>query len=113
MRCIIGNVQKNLMVVPGRTPTDLLKSTIILIPKDNKASLPSVDNYRGISLFNSMCTLFNNVILLMFKAEFNTSDMHLVTKRDILQHDMWLIFDSYLIKAKDMCNLELSEIRYI
>ena len=52
----------NLMVVHGYTPTDLLTSTIVSISNNNKASLSSVDNYMGMSLFNSMCTLFDNLI---------------------------------------------------
>ena len=47
--------------------------------------LSSVDNYRFFSLFNSMklmCRLFDNVILLMFNAEFNTSDMQFGYKED-------------------------------
>ena len=48
----------NNMLVHGYTPEDILKSSIISIPKDNTASLTSSDNYRGISLFNSICKLF-------------------------------------------------------
>lgn len=68
------------MVIHGHTPDDLLKSTIISIPKDYKASLTSSDNYRGISLFNSMCKLYDNVILYMYKGGFNTSDMQFAYK---------------------------------
>ena len=49
----------NTMISHGYTPTVLLKSTIVSIPKDNKASLSKSDNYRGISLFNSINTLFD------------------------------------------------------
>ena len=45
----------NLMFYHG--PADLLKSTIVSILKDNKASLSGSDNYRGISLFNSLSKL--------------------------------------------------------
>ena len=53
----------NTMISHGYTPTVLLKSTIVSIPKDNKASLSNSDNYRGISLFNSINKLFDHVIL--------------------------------------------------
>ena len=43
-------------------PTVLLKSTIISIPKDSKASLSNSDLHRGISLFNSINKLFDHVI---------------------------------------------------
>ena len=36
---ILLSMLLNLMVVHGHTPTDLLRSTIVSIPKDNKASL--------------------------------------------------------------------------
>ena len=62
------------------TSDEEFRSTILSIPKDNKASLSSGDKYRGISLFNSMCTLFDNVILCMFKAGFNTSEMQFGNK---------------------------------
>ena len=34
------------MFYHGHTPADLLKSTIVSIPKDNKKSLSGSDNYR-------------------------------------------------------------------
>ena len=55
----------NLMINHGDTPDLLLKSTIVSIPKDPKVSLSNSDNYRGISLFNCICKLFDNVILLL------------------------------------------------
>ncbi len=65
----------NLMLTHGYTPADLLKSTIISIPKDVKSSLSSSDNYRGISLFNAVCKLFDKVILYLYKDELKASDM--------------------------------------
>ena len=54
----------NIMPSPGCTPTELLNSTIIFISKDyNKVSLLNPDNYRGISLFNFICTVLNNMLL--------------------------------------------------
>ena len=63
---IILSLLFNSMLVHGYTPDALLKSTIISIPKDSAASLTRSDNYRGISLFNSICKLFDHVILLLF-----------------------------------------------
>ena len=65
----------NLMIIHGYTPYDLLKSTIVSIPKDSKASLSSSDNYRGISLFNSICKLLDHVILYLYKDQLQASDM--------------------------------------
>ena len=61
--------------VIGYTPDDLLKSSIISIPKDGTASLTTSDNYRGISLFNALCKLFDNVILVLYGDELQSSDM--------------------------------------
>ena len=65
----------NLMFYRGHTPADLLKSTIVSIPKDNKKSLSSSDNYTGISLFNSLSKLFDHIILLKYNKQLQSSDM--------------------------------------
>ena len=65
----------NLIFYHGHTPADLLKSTIVLIPKDNKASLSGSDNYRGISLFNLLSKLFDHIILLKYSKQLQSSDM--------------------------------------
>ena len=38
-------------------------STIVSIPKEKSASLAKSDNYRGISLFNSINKLYDYVII--------------------------------------------------
>ena len=43
----------------GHYPSELLQSTIVSIPKDKTASLSNSDNYRGISVFNSIHKLFD------------------------------------------------------
>ena len=63
------------MIVHGYNPSDLLLLTIMSIPKDMKGSLAKSDNYRGISLINSMCKLFDYVIIDLYDTEFQTSDM--------------------------------------
>ena len=68
-------------MVNSYTPDALLKSTIISIPKDSAASLTRSDNYRGISLFNSICKLFDHVILLLFGGQLEASDMQFRFKR--------------------------------
>ena len=45
------------------TPEDLLLSTIISIPNDNRGSINSSDNYRGVSLSNSICKLYDYVFI--------------------------------------------------
>ena len=65
----------NVMVNHGYTPDVLLISTIVSIPKDPKVSLSYSDNYSGISLFNCVCKLFDNVILLLYKSQLSPSEM--------------------------------------
>ena len=50
----------------GTYPKNLLASTIISIPKDMRASLCKSDNYRGISLFNAICKVFDYVIMYLY-----------------------------------------------
>ena len=61
----------NLMLLP----TDLLKSSIISIPKDVQVSLSNIDNYRGIAFFNCICKLYDNITLFLHGNYLNTSDM--------------------------------------
>ena len=63
------------MLTHGHYPTELVKSTIISIPKDTTASLSTSDNYDGISLFNSISKLFDYVIIYICEDMFVTSDM--------------------------------------
>ena len=65
----------NIMLIHGYIPSDLLKSTIISIPKDNRASLSSSNNYRGISLFNSICKVYDYVVLYLCGDKLQSSDM--------------------------------------
>ena len=54
------------MLVHGYNPSDLLLLTIISIPKDLKDSLSKRDNYRGICGVNSICKLFDYVIINLY-----------------------------------------------
>jgi len=81
------------MTIHGFTPDIFLHSAIISIPKDAKGNLSTSCNYRGISLFNSLCKLFDIIILDIFKTEFNTSDMQFGFKR---QHSTIMCTAIYL-----------------
>ena len=54
------------MLVHGYTPKLLLKSVIISIPKNLKGNLSNSDNYRGITLCNSLCKLFDLIIINIY-----------------------------------------------
>ena len=63
---ILLSILFNSMLGHGYYPTELLKSYIISIPKDRTASLSNSDNYRGISLFNSICKMYDYVIIELY-----------------------------------------------
>jgi len=65
---VLLSIMFHCMIIHGFNPDDLLHSSIISIPKDVKGNLSNSNNYRGISLFNSICKLFDIVILDLFKA---------------------------------------------
>ena len=65
----------NAMLLHGFYPSELLKSTIVSIPKDRTASLSNSNNYRGISLFNSINKLYDYVLIELCGDELLTSDM--------------------------------------
>ena len=50
------------MIRHGYNPRELLLSLIISIPKDMKSSLCDSNKYRGISLFNAICKVYDHVI---------------------------------------------------
>ena len=62
-------------LIHGYYPSQLLKSTIISIPKDKTDSLSDSNNYRGISLFNSVSKLFDYIIIHLCGNQLLTSDM--------------------------------------
>ena len=62
------------MLAHGCYPTEVLKFNSISIPKDRTASLSNSDNYRGISLLNCICEMYDYVIELC-KDSFSTSEM--------------------------------------
>ena len=69
----------NAILTHGFNPEDLLLSTIISIPKDNRGSMNSSDNYRGmtISLSNSICKLYDYVCIDLNIDYLKTDDMQI------------------------------------
>ena len=65
----------NAMLTHGFNPEYLLLSTIISIPKDNRVSMNSSDNYRDISLSNSICKLYDYVFIDLNMDYLKTDDM--------------------------------------
>ena len=72
------------MLVHGYNPSDLLLLTIISNPKDLKGSLSKSDNYQGISFVNSICKLFDYVIINLYDKQFKHQTCNLDFKVIIL-----------------------------
>ena len=55
---------------------DMLKgSTLVSIPKDNRKSINSSDNYRAIALTSSIGKLLDLIIIRKYGDLLNTSDL--------------------------------------
>ena len=78
---ILLSILFNVMLSHGYTPRDLILSTIISIPKDMKSPISNSDNYRGISLFNSISKVFDYAILTLCGDSFSTSEMQFGFKK--------------------------------
>ena len=48
------------------------------IPKDNRGSMNSSDNYRGISLSNSICKLYDYVFIDLSMDYLKTDDIIII-----------------------------------
>lgn len=72
----------NVMLMHGYNAKELIVSSIISIPKDLKSSLCKSDNYRGISLFNSICKVFDYVIMYICGDILQSSDMQFGFKQN-------------------------------
>ena len=59
----------------GHWPPELLNSTIVSIPKDNRGSLGNSENYRGIALSNCICKIIDTVLLDKYSALLATSSL--------------------------------------
>ena len=71
----------NCMLGHGYNAGELIRSSIISIPKDVTASICNNDNYRGISLFNSISKLYDYVILDICSEYLNISDLQFGYKK--------------------------------
>ena len=68
------------MLVHGYNAADLLSSTIISIPKDARGDMSRSDNYRGIALCNSICKLFDIILMKKCSDVLCTSDQQFAFK---------------------------------
>ena len=70
------------MLTHSFNPEYLLLSTITSIPKDNRWSMNSSDTYRGISLSNIICKLYDYVFIDLNIDYLKTDDMQLGFKKN-------------------------------
>ena len=57
------------------------KFSIISRPKDVQVVLFNIDNYNGISLFNCICKLYDNVTLFFYGNYLSTFDIQFGYKK--------------------------------
>ena len=72
---ILTTMLINTMLIHGHTPSDLLDSVIISIPKDPRGNMCSNDNYRGIALCSALCKIIDYVIIDKYNSQLITSDL--------------------------------------
>ena len=68
------------ILIHGYVPQDLLLGTIVSIPKDNRASLITSNNYRGITLCSALSKLIDVIIIQRYNDVLITSDMQYAFK---------------------------------
>ena len=59
---VILSILMSSILFHGNNAADLLSSTIISIPKDDRGDMSRSDNYRGIALCNCICKLFDIIL---------------------------------------------------
>ena len=79
-KVILAIVTTTNMLVHGYNAADLLSSTVISIPKNARGDMSKSDNYRGISLCNCICKLFDVIIMKKCSRTLHTSDQQFVLK---------------------------------
>ena len=103
------------MLIHGYKANDLVLAYIISIPKDIRSSLSSSDNYKGISLFNGICKLFDYVIMHTCNDYLYTSDMqfgfkpqHSATMCSFVYHE---IINNYMSNNSNVYSCILDAIK--
>ena len=71
------------MLKHGYIPNDMLRCTVMPIPKNNRKSLNESSNYRGIALNSPFCKFFETIILRKCQETLETSDMQFGYKKGL------------------------------
>ena len=91
------------MIMQGHNPRDLLVSSIISIPKDIQSSLSDSNNYRGISLYNAICKVYDIAIICLCYEQFVTSDMQFGFKSNTVV--MYIVVHEMVVKLLIRCTM--------
>ena len=98
------------IILHGHFPDNLLKSAIISFPKDAKPYLSNVDNYRGISLSNSINKVFDYVIIELYQVNLLTY-CKLSSAIFLYGTKKWKGFKTrFCYMVSHMCNVRLRQI---
>ena len=79
---VVLSMLMNGMLVHGYNADDLLKCTLVSIPKDVRGSLSDSDNYRGIALCSAICKIVHYAIIYKYGSELHTSSLQFAYKQD-------------------------------
>ena len=96
---IVLSMVMSSMMVHGYNANDLLTSTVISIPKNTRGDMSQSDNYRGISMFNCICKLFDVIVMKKCDKVLHTSDQKTAFK----QKHSTAMCSSVLIETVNYC----------
>ena len=71
------------MLVHGSCPENMLKGTMLPIPRCKRASMSSSANYRTITLGSVICKLFDYIILNKEQKIMSSNDLQFGFKRNV------------------------------
>ena len=75
MSCLFTTLLFNAILVHGALPDNFLRSTIVPIPKGRNADGSNSNNYRGIALSSIFGKLMENIVLIKFSNQLQTSSL--------------------------------------
>ena len=70
------------MTVHGFTPDDMIKGTLVCLPKDICGDICDSDNYRGICLCSSICKIYEWILISRYTDKLQTSNVQFSFKKE-------------------------------
>ena len=94
------------MIRHGFSPSPVLLSTIVPIPKNLRKSINDSSNYRGIALNSPICKLFEIIVLGIHRNVLSTSDLQFGYRRGLSTTSCTFVADEviqyYLNSSSDV-----------